>query len=185
MSTCRLIESIYSNVGGFYYIKGPCTAIPEDSDIDEGSIISLFNDVYPDKTDIAVMSDTIHELNIRILYSIDKTTLADITRNHPSASLQYHLTDMIREIYRSGKDTIAVVNSGDFADIVVIKDGKLLSLNQKSTDTYELMYTIAKIWSDFGFKKGHGTIRLNGFKETNSFKDNLTQMTGEYTVCVL
>ena len=194
MSASANTKSICNHADGFSFVdndgykyisvKGLCTAIPGTGVGREASDI-FFSTTYPDNGGMAILSDTISELNVRILYGIDCKVLESIREQYPDIPIRCNVTDIIMDIRQSDKDAIAAVPNGENADIIAVQDGRLMLLKQVPADTYRLLYNITKIWKEFGFNTGKARIRLYGLQENTGLVSGLVQMTGEDTLCVL
>lgn len=187
MSARNISESICSHADGFSIcVKSPYTAVP-DSDMDDATQTELFQEICQNHSDMAVLCDIIPELDVRILYGIDRKFLADITGNCPGVTMQCHITEMISDLCKTDSDVIALVRNDSDTDIIVLKERKLQLLKQTQADSFELLYIVTKLWKELGFNRmtSKARIRLQGFQNNISFQDSLTQIAGKDRICVL
>lgn len=194
MSASTNRESICSPADGFSFvckdghryisIEGPCTAIP-DTDIGQEASDIFFRTIYPDNDGMTILSDTIPELNVRILYGIDSRLLESIRTQYPDIPLRCHINDTVTDISHSDTDILAVVPGNGNAYMIALRDGRLLLFKQVSADTYKLLYNITKIWKELGFVTEKAKIRLYGLQDNRNLITGLKQMIGENTLCVL
>lgn len=191
-------ESIRISADGFCFvmpdgtghigITGPCTAVPCQSteQLSQDDAETLFQFVFPEHNDLSVCIDYLPGTELAFVYGISPETIKVCSEQYGSYDICHYLTDIVK--YRTGLicNGILVVRRGSETDIVAHNGSRVCYLNTLHIgESYQLLYSILKIWKECGLRQDNARISLCGISAEGSLIRNLKQMIGNNRVCVL
>lgn len=192
-------ESIRINADGFCFtlpdgsrravIRAPFTTIPYSADFElkEDEREALFSMVFPSVKDVTILTEHVQEFGITILSGIKKEIEARLASDFEGAVVMSHIHHILTESFEWKGRLITAIRQDDGIDVIATDNNRILFLNTlRTSQPYEAVYYIIKVWKESGFRSGDACIRLAGLKDTDDgLLRNLRLMTGENSVCVL